>query len=138
MTGAPPRVDFYQVSGRFRDPVDVACVLVGKAWPAIDDIAVVGDPATLEALDTRLWEKPAGRFLPHGIGDDRAPVNLVPEAPGGAALLINLDAEAKLPTGDFRRVCEIVPPDERAKKRLRTRWLEWKARGAELHHHVLK
>ncbi|MDT8448626.1 MAG: DNA polymerase III subunit chi [Wenzhouxiangellaceae bacterium] len=138
MTGTSPRVDFYQMSGRFHDPVDVACVLVGKAWPDIDDIAVVGDPATLQTLDTRLWEKPAGRFLPHGIGDDRAPIRLVPGAPAGAALLINLDAAAELPAGDYRRVCEIVPPDERARKRLRARWLEWKSRGAELHHHVLK
>ena len=132
------RVDFYEMSGRFDDPLEVACILVGKAYPAIDDIAVVGPRETLERLDERLWEKPAGRFLPHGIDDDRAPVRLAVDAPERTRLLINLDASAPLPTGRYDRVLEIVPPDEDARPRLRRRWTEWKTAGAELHHHLLK
>ena len=133
-----PRIDFYEMSGRFTDPVEVAGVLVGKAFPATRDIAVVADDAQLEALNARLWEKPDGRFLPHGIDDATAPIRLVGTAPEQATLLINLSAEAELPTGSYQRVLEIVPPDEQAKKRLRQRWTEWKALGADLHHHVLK
>jgi len=33
------RIDFYEMSGRFSDPVEVAGVLVGKAFPATSDIA---------------------------------------------------------------------------------------------------
>jgi len=134
----PPRIDFYEMSGRFNDPVEVAGVLVGKAFPATDDIVVVGNRAQLEALDARLWEKPDGRFLPHGIDDAAAPIRLLHSAPERAGLLINLAADAEIPGGDYPRVLEIVPPDEQAKKRLRQRWLDWKARGAELHHHLLK
>ena len=132
------RVDFYEMSGRFTDPVEVVGVLVGKAFPATRDIAVVADDSQLEALDARLWEKPDGRFLPHGLNDAAAPIHLVVTAPEQATLLINLNAEAELPTGSYQRVLEIVPPDEQAKQRLRQRWTSWKARGADLHHHVLK
>jgi len=132
------RIDFYEMSGRFTDPVEVAGMLVGKAFPATRDIAVVGNDAQLEALDARLWDKPDGRFLPHGIDEATAPIRLVGKAPEQAALLINLDADAELPSGSYERVLEVVPPDEQAKQRLRQRWLDWKARGADLHHHLLK
>lgn len=132
------RIDFYEMSGRFRDPVEVAGVLVGKAFPATTDIVIVGSREQLEALDARLWDKPDGRFLPHGIDDADAPIRLLETAPDQAGLLINLAASAELPTGSYQRVLEIVPPDEQAKKQLRQRWTDWKARGAELHHHLLK
>jgi len=133
-----PRIDFYEMSGRFTDPVGVAGVLVGKAFPDTTDIAVVARREQLEALDVRLWDKPTGRFLPHGINDATAPIRLTENAPDQAGLLINLDADAELPAGNYQRVLEIVPPDEQAKKRLRQRWTDWKARGADLHHHLLK
>jgi len=132
------RIDFYEMSGRFTDPVEVAGVLVGKAFPATSDIAVVGTRAQLSALDARLWDKSDGRFLAHGTDDAAAPIRLVDAAPERAALLINLAADSAMPGGEYQRVLEIVPPDERAKKRLRQRWMDWKARGAELHHHLLK
>jgi len=132
------RIDFYEMSGRFSDPIEVAGVLVGKAFPATADIAVVGTREQLSALDARLWDKPDGRFVPHGIDDPIAPVRLVDSAPERAALLINLAADSEIPSGEYERVLEIVPPDEQAKKRLRQRWMDWKARGADLHHHLLK
>jgi len=132
------RIDFYEMSGRFTDPIEVAGVLVGKAFPATTDIAVVGTPEQLSALDARLWDKPDGRFLAHGVDDASAPIRLVKSAPPRADLLINLAGDSEMPSGEYQRVLEIVPPDERAKKRLRQRWTDWKARGAELHHHLLK
>lgn len=132
------RVDFYQVSGRFHDPLEVASILIGKAFPETSDIVVVGPSTLLEELDQRLWETPQGRFLAHGIEDGRAPIQLRREPPDRAGILINLDADADLPVGSFERVLEIVPDDELVKSRLRRRWKDWKSRGAELHHHVLK
>jgi len=132
------RIDFYEMSGRFSDPVEVAGVLVGKAFPATGDIAVVGTRDQLSALDARLWDKPDGRFLAHDTDSAAAPIRLVETAPERAALLINLAADSEMPTGEYERVLEIVPPDEQAKARLRQRWMDWKARGADLHHHLLK
>lgn len=140
------RVDFYQLSGRFQDPLDVAAILVGKAYPADttsgttpeSTIAVVGAKQALAELDERLWHKPAGRFLPHAIDDDDAPIRLLEQAPEEAGLLINLDPAAPLPRGRYDRVLELVPDDDEAKPRLRQRWKDWQAAGAELHHHVLK
>ena len=132
------RIDFYEMSGRFDDPLEVACVLVGKAFPASRPIAVVGTGQQLTALDERLWQMPGGRFLPHGIDDQAAPIRLGRTAPPKAELLINLDADAPLPDGEFRRVLEIVPPGEDSRPALRKRWVAWKKTGAEMHHHVLK
>lgn len=132
------RVDFYEMSGRFDDPLYVAAVLVSKAWPATRDIAVVGPAGALAALDEKLWAEPAGRFLPHGGADANAPIRLLERAPQQAGILINLDPASSLPEGDYQRILEIVPPDESLKQKLRERWTAWKKRGAELHHHVLK
>jgi len=133
-----PRIDFYEMTGRFTDPLQVACVLVGKAFPTVDDIVVTGSADDLERLDRRLWESPDGRFLPHGIDDAAAPIRLTARPPQRARLLLNLDADAELPGGEYERVLEIVPPDESARAALRKRWTAWKRTGAELHHHLLK
>ena len=132
------RVDFYETGTRNQDPLEVVCVLVGKAWPANRSIAVVGPRQRLAELDEQLWHKPQGRFVPHELNGTTAPVRLVESAPEAADLLINLDPRAPLPEGRYGRVLEIVPPDESARKLLRKRWLAWKERGADLHHHQLK
>jgi DNA polymerase-3 subunit chi len=132
------RVDFYEMGGRFTDPLYVAGVLVSKAWPEERDIAVVGQRDNLARLDEQLWETFDGRFLPHERDGASAPIKLLEAAPEAAGILINLDPATPLPAGRFRRVLEIVPPDESLKQQLRERWLAWKQRGAELQHHVLK
>jgi len=132
------RVDFYEMGGRYTDPLLVAGVLVGRAWPKSSPIAVTGSPAQLELLDERLWSEPDGRFLPHAIDDDTAPIRLSESPPDQAAVLINLDPTGPLPSGQYERILEIVPPEESLKQKLRERWVAWKQTGAELHHHVLK
>ena len=132
------RVDFYEMGGRFSDPLYVAGVLVSKAWPDTRDIAIVGSSWDLEQLDRHLWESHEGRFLPHERGDGKAPIRLVEQAPDSAGILINLDPASPLPEGRYQRVLEIVPPDESLKQKLRERWMAWKQRGAELQHHLLK
>jgi len=132
------RVDFYEMGGRFTDPLYVAGVLVSKAWPGERDIAVVGNAGDLAKLDEQLWAQPDGRFLPHERGAAKAPIKLLENAPDEAGLLINLEPASPLPAGRYRRILEIVPPDESLKQKLRERWMAWKQRGAELQHHVLK
>ena len=132
------RVDFYEMSGRFTDPLFVAGVLIGRAWPNAASVAVVAPRSQLDTLDEQLWKAPEGRFLPHGINDAVAPIRLLEDAPDAAEVLINLDPGAPLPGGRFERILEIVPPDESLKAKLRERWKAWKARGAVVHHHILK
>lgn len=132
------RVDFYEMSGRFSDPLFVAGVLVGRAWPGSGSVAIVAPRAQLELLDRQLWETPEGRFLPHAIGKSNAPIQLLEDAPDQADILINLDPAAPLPGGRFERILELVPPDSGVKEQLRERWKAWKQRGADVHHHVLK
>jgi len=132
------RVDFYEMSGRFTDPLFVAGVLVSRAWPKARAIVVVATRSELESLDEQLWQTPEGRFLPHGIEQTGAPIQLLESAPDQADVLINLKPTAPLPDGRFERVLEIVPPDEALKAPLRERWKAWKTRGADVHHHVLK
>ncbi len=132
------QVDFYQMGGRFADPLTVTALLVSKAWPQLDDIAVVASKKQLDALDETLWSTPTGRFFPHARDDDTAPIRLLTQAPSQARLLINLSPDAPLPAGDFERVCELVPATEEAREPLRARWRAWQARGATLNHHALK
>ena len=132
------RVDFYEMSGRFTDPLFVARVLIARAWPDSPSLAVVARRDQLKRLDDLLWAEPEGRFLPHALGPDPAPIRLVEDAPDTADILINLDPTAPLPGGRFERVLEIVPPDESLKAKLRERWIAWKQRGADLQHHVLR
>jgi len=132
------RIDFYEISGRFSDPLFVATVLVGRAWPKARSVAVVAPAAQLRELDERLWSEPKGRFLPHGINQTAAPIVLAEDAPDEAEVLINLDPSAPLPGGRFERVLELVPSDASTREKLRDRWRAWQQRGAELNHHVLK
>ncbi len=132
------RVDFYEMSGRFSDPLFVAGVLVGRAWPDSGSVAIVAPRAMLEQLDKQLWETPEGRFLPHAIGNSNAPIQLLEDAPDQADILINLDPDAPLPGGRFERILELIPPDGEVKEKLRERWKAWKQRNADVHHHVLK
>jgi len=132
------QVDFYQMGGRFVDPLQVTCILVGKAWPSITHIAIVTTAEHVDALDEALWASPEGRFLPHGRAGGTAPIQILTEAPAKADLLINLDPSAPLPTGQYDRVLEIVPATHEAREPLRQRWRDWKTRGASLNHHALK
>ena len=130
------QVDFYEMGGRFNDPLLVTCILVGKAWPDVKEIAIIGPHDQLEALDAALWRQPEGRFLPHD--GKRAPIRLLEQAPERAALLINLDPTSPLPGGEYQRVLEIVPATEEAREPLRARWRAWSAKGVTLNHHALK
>jgi DNA polymerase-3 subunit chi len=132
------QVDFYQMGGRFADPLTVTALLVSKAWPKLEDIAIIADAEQLNALDETLWSTPSGRFFPHALDDDTAPIRLLTNAPPKAQLLINLNPDAPLPDGDFDRVCELVPATDQAREPLRERWRAWQARGATLNHHALK
>jgi len=132
------QVDFYQMGGRFTDPLMVTCLLVGKAWPSISDIAIVTTDAQVDALDEALWTLAEGRFFPHSRAPAKAPIQVHAFAPQAATLLINLDPKAPMPEGIYDRVLEIVPATEAAREPLRERWRAWQARGAKLNHHQLK
>ena len=142
------RVDFYEMSGRYTDPLFVAAILSGRAWPACGRLTIVGSADQLTDLDERLWHEPPGRFLPHvriDAGDtgqawtaSSTAIVLTETAPETSDVLINLQPDGPLPDGHYTRVLEIVPPQEELRRHLRQRWTTWKQRGADLHHHRLK
>jgi DNA polymerase-3 subunit chi len=131
------QVDFYQLGGRYQDPIEVAGVLVAKAWPQHRNIAIVAPSAQLPALDAQLWQTPAERFLPHDLAPCSAPIRLMTEAPEHADVLINLDPLNALPSGHYQRVLEIIPADASAREPLRQRWRAWQQRGQTPRHHRL-
>lgn len=131
------QVDFYQLGGRYQDPIEVTAVLVAKAWPAHPRIAIVARPEQLPGLDAQLWQTPAERFLPHELAPTSAPISLMTQAPETADVLINLDPLNALPDGLYQRVLEIIPADASAREPLRQRWRAWQQRGHTPRHHRL-
>ena len=142
------RVDFYEMSGRYTDPLFVAAILSGRAWPDCGRLTIVGNGDQLTDLDERLWHEPPGRFLPHvriaaresdqTWAASSTAIVLTESAPEASDVLINLQPDGPLPEGRYTRVLEIVPQQEELRRHLRQRWTGWKQRGAELHHHLLK
>jgi hypothetical protein len=110
------RVDFYEMGGRFSDPLYVAGVLVSKAWPATREIAVVGNAADLAKLDEQLWAQPQGRFLPH----DRGEIEGADPAAGGRTRPgrhPDQPGSGRAPAGRALRAHpRIVPPDSHSSR----------------------
>ena len=130
------QVDFYLLGTG--DPLDLTVRLVARAWPEFSPLVVTGPAERLGDLDDRLWQAPAGRFLPHGIDDPSAPIRLQTAAPASAAAWINLDGSCRTTGSDFDRVLEIVPGDEAARAAARNRYRAWRDAGADIRHHKLK
>lgn len=130
------RVDFYLLERG--DPLVVTTRLAARAWPEFRPLVITGSEQTLAKLDERLWREPGGRFLPHGIEDERAPIRLQTTRPTTATAWINLADGRDIPTGPFRRVLEIVSADEASRSAARRRYKAWRDQGAEINHHKMK
>lgn len=130
------QVDFYLLDRG--DPLDLTVRLAARAWPSHSPLVITGSAAQLVDLDERLWRRPDGRFLPHGIDDASAPIRLQTSAPVAAAAWINLDGDGPVSGEGFERVLEIVSGDEPARAAARERYRAWREAGANIRHHKLK
>lgn len=117
------------------------CRLVDKAYRLGHRVWVhvpVEDRA--QALDDRLWTFSQGSFVPHErcSGDEPdCPVVLGVgvEPAGERELLVNEDDEVPAFFSRFRRVAEVINQDDDIRRRGRERYIFYRDRGYELHHH---
>ncbi|MDA3933683.1 MAG: DNA polymerase III subunit chi [Gammaproteobacteria bacterium] len=109
------RVDIYLLSAdqqQADSACQLACKLIGKAWPAYSSIAVCCPAEQQSMLDDLLWQLPQ-RFIAHGVQATEAakyaPVQ-IHSSPLAATLLINLQTQlpAHAEVGDYARILDIV------------------------------
>ncbi len=126
------------------DKVRYACTLARNAVTADDaKVVVVGDAATLDALDAALWRAGPAEFVAHCRGDapmhvlTRSPVILATRADGALPhqqVLINLMHEVLGGFERFEHLFELVTrdPQDRASGRERVRHYRHRGYAVEM------
>jgi len=139
------RVDFYLLN----DPepqaiLTVACRLLEKAYLHGHRVFVHCEhQKSAEHLDEYLWTYKEDSFLPHhlqGEGPEPPPpiqIGYSGEPRGFNDILLNLAPTIPSYFTRFRRIMEIVSPDERAKEISRLHYREYRQQQCDLHTHVL-
>lgn len=144
-TGAAmTRVDFYLLPDA--DEIrrrKYLCRLVEKAWALGHRIWIhVPDADRARALDELLWTFRQGSFVPHERSDATDFDAACPVILGGndadiaaCDLLINEGEEVPPFFSRFPRVAEVVNQDDALRQLGRRRYVFYRDRGYELHHH---
>ena len=137
------QVDFYVLADPARTAESLACQLALMAWEQGHRVCVLTEDAgEAGRLDELMWEQPPGRFLPHGIGPggDDSPVRIEEigtAVPTDRDVVINLASSAVGEPGRFRRLLEIVPPDEGRRQASRDKYRAYRELGLEPAHHTI-
>lgn len=135
------RIDFYLDAD---DRLAVACRVAAKAFSQGHRVVVYApDETVARSLDRAMWTTPATGFLPHVMASHR----LAAETPVVIAgendelphddVLVNLHDAQPRNFARFRRLVEIVGPEEADKQAARERFRHYRDRGYELHTHRL-
>lgn len=128
------QVEFYVPAGPKPDG-EVACELAMAAWEAGHRVLVrVASEEDARRLDERMWDYPAGRFLPHGRGAAAANAPIGIESAGEKVqgerdLLINLSPEPATDLARFSRLLEIVPADPGLRETSRGKFRSYRELG---------
>lgn len=127
------------------DKVGYACRLLRKAVAARGArVVVVGDAATLDAVDAALWQLSPADFIAHCRSDAepgvlaRSPVVLSAGGDEPAPhhqVLLNLGADVPAGFGRFERLVDIVSDDEADRQVARARWRHYADRGYAITRH---
>lgn len=127
------------------DKVGYACRLLRKAVAARGArVVVVGDAATLEAVDVALWQLSPADFIAHCRSDAepgvlaRSPVVLSAGGDEPAPhhqVLLNLGADVPAGFGRFERLVDIVSDNEGDRQVARSRWRHYADRGYAITRH---
>ncbi|MDR3212911.1 MAG: DNA polymerase III subunit chi [Azoarcus sp.] len=124
-------VQFYHNA---RDPLALACELIGNAHRGGRRVVVVSpDAALAQQLDRQLWTAEPGSFIPHVLSGSP----LTPETPVFIAvagetqwphtdLLFNLAAALPVACERFRMLIEIIGNSENERAPARARWIHYK------------
>ncbi|MBT8048756.1 MAG: DNA polymerase III subunit chi [Xanthomonadales bacterium] len=137
------QIDFYVLASPAQSAERLACRLAMMAWEQGHKVAVLtASEKDAAALDEIMWDFPAGRFLPHGTGQENAeaPVSIGTddkELPTGRDLLINLTDHAIEDPARFTRLLEIVPGAEQKRLASRQKYREYRAVGLEPSSHKI-
>jgi DNA polymerase-3 subunit chi len=129
------QVDFYVLTGPAPTAGQLVCRLSLMAWEQGHRVSVLAtDEEDARALDEMMWEYPPARFLPHECGpaDAGVPVDIVLSADQVASdrdVVINLSETALPDPSRFRRLLEIVPPDERLRTVSRDKFRHYRTLG---------
>jgi DNA polymerase-3 subunit chi len=138
------RVDFYVLTASAPSAGHLACRLCLKAWEEghlVTLLASGEDEARL--LDELMWDFPAGRFLPHELGqaDGDVPVAILIGSELSTTtrdVVVNLTSEPVPEPGRFRRLLEIVPADNRMREASRIKFRAYRNLGLEPYHHEIQ
>ncbi len=120
-----------------------ACRLAEKAVAQGHQVHIrTQDAQATVALNSLLWVFRDQAFLPHSVGASENPLvhvslheNWLPEE---RDMLINLSDGLPEEFESFAHVAEMVGPDDESKARGRERFREYKERGIEPTHEVVK
>jgi DNA polymerase-3 subunit chi len=128
-------VSFYSDAA---DPLHYACRLVRRARASGKPVGICAAAADLKRLDALLWSFEPVEFIPHRLGAEGRPgeVLLVERADAlpHRGLLLNLGEEMPAEAERFERVLEVVGCDEAQKQAGRRRYRQYQALGAKLDH----
>ena len=131
------------------DKLAYACRLLRKAVASGAQVVVTGAPASLQALDTMLWNFSATEFIAHCRAGSPAeqlmasPVVLAARIEGGPQLphhhvLLNLGHGVAPGYERFERTIEVVTLDDEDRQLARQRWKHYADRGYSITRHDLK
>lgn len=140
---SPIRVDFYLLSNPEPDAYwTLACRLLEKAWLRKHRVFVLcPSREEAETLDECLWTFKEQSFIPHNIqgeGPEVPPavqIGYTGEPQGYNDILLNLSPEIPTFANRFKRIMEIVKPDETAKGLSRLHYKEYKNRQYVMYTH---
>jgi len=137
------QIDFYVLEDELLSPELLVCRLALMAWEHGNRIMVVVDDETREKeLDTLMWEKPQGRFLPHKLarqpGSAPVSIGMVKELEDGVAdVVINLTREAVPAPERFQRLLEVVPSNDVQREASRKKFRAYRNLGLKpKSHHI--
>ena len=139
------RVDFYLITNEVTNTVNnVACRLLEKAYLRGHTVFVYCDnQQQAEQIDELLWTYKEDSFVPHhlqGEGPEPPPavqIGFGPEPRGFHDLLLNMAKTVPPFYQRFRRIMEIVAPNDDAKEISRNHYREYRANACELHAHPI-
>ena len=141
----PVRVDFYLTSkGEDCNRELFTCRLIEKAYLKGHRIFVFcDDEVQAHSLDELLWTFRDDSFVPHnlqGEGPEPPPpvqIGFSTQPRQYTDILVNFSENIPEFCHQFKRIIEIVGPEEEEKEQSRAHYKFYKARGYELHTHNL-
>lgn len=135
--GVACQVDFYVLASPAQSAERLACRLAMMAWEQGHRIAVLtATEAEAATLDEIMWDYPAGRFLPHAMGQAETAVPVSIETAetgleGTRDLVINLTDQVVGDPDRFTRLLEIVPAAENKRLASRQKFRAYREIGLE-------